>query len=249
MLKLTLFEIQRRWKMYLAVFFFYELANVLLALKLRPMMPISGGSDSELIAFVFLLGMAPLILVFVDAINSLRNEVKVSTRDLYFTLPNNAFEKVGSKLLISLVGFIGALSIFLVTTLMTFQFLTGEFIISDILHALQKNISDASYVFIYISVSYALLIGMIYLAIALYRSFFSQMKFGGVITFVLFLGVSYSVQKLGANITQFNIDSEMIRDSLELWRTSGADLAVQILSLLAVYGATSLLLEFKASFD
>lgn len=249
MLKLTLFELQRRWKLFAAVLFFYELANLALVFKLKSLMPLGMSMDSELIGFVVLLATAPVVLAFIDALNSLRLEAKQSTRDLYFALPNTAFSKIGSKLFISFATMVMASIISVVTVLATMQILTGEFVISDALKGIVENFSDVSFVLSYMGVSYTLLIGMIYLSFALFRSFFSQIKFGGMITFALFVGVSYVFEKIGQPFARLNFEEHFISDGLNLWASGGLSFGIQCLSLVAVYVLASLLFEHKASFD
>jgi hypothetical protein len=249
MLKLTLFEIKRRWKLFAAVFFFYELANLALIFKLKSLMPLSMNMDNELIAFVVILATVPMVLAFVDAVNGLRLEAKQSTRDLYFALPYTSFSKIGSKLFVALVSMLLAGLTSVITVLGTFQYLTGEFAISDALRALSENVADVSFVISYMTVSYTLFIGMIYLSFALFRSFFSQMKFGGAITFALFLGVSYVFEKLGQPFARFNVEQNFIPGTISLWTHGGLSFALQCLSLVVVYGLTCLLFEYKASFD
>jgi len=249
MLKLTWFEIQRRWKLFAAVLFFYELANFALVLKLKSILPLGSNMDNELIVFVFVLAMAPIVLAFVDAVNSMRLEAKQSTRDLYFALPNNGFSKVGSKLLISAVsmGLAGITST--ITVLGTMQVLTGEFVFSETMKLISEHLSDVSFILSYMAVSYTLLIGMVYLSYALYRSFFSQLKFGGVITFGLFVGVSYVFEKLGQPFSRFEGNNDFIIDGINFWASGGTSFAIQCLSLIVVYILSSLLFEYKASFD
>jgi len=249
MLKLTLFEIKRRWKLFAAVLFFYELANLALIFKLKSLMPLGMNMDNELIVFVVILAMAPIVLAFVDAMNSLRLEAKQSTRDLYFALPNNGFSKIGSKLLIASVTMTLAASLSIVTILATFQVLSGEFVIAEAINGLKENFRDVSFVLSYITISYALLIGMIYLSFGLFRSFFSQIKFGGVITFALFLGVSYVFEKIGQPFARFGFEESFIPGTISLWTHGGLSFAIQCLSLVVVYVLTSLLFEYKASFD
>lgn len=249
MLKLTLFEIQRRWKLFSAVLFFYELANLILVFKLKSLMPLGMNMDSELMAFVIILATAPMVLAFVDAMNSLRLEAKQSTRDLYFALPNTGFSKIGSKLLIAFVSMSLAGFTSIVTVLATFQYLTGEFAISEALKAVSENFMDVSFVLSYMAVSYTLFIGMIFLSFALFRSFFSQIKFGGVVTFALFLAVSYVFEKIGQPFARFNFEQNFIPGSMSLWTHGGVSFGLQCLSLVVVYVLTSLLFEYKASFD
>lgn len=249
MLKLTLFEIKRRWKLFAAVLCFYELANLALLFKLKSLMPLGMNMDNELIAFVVILAAAPIVLAFVDAVNGLRLEAKQSTRDLYFALPNTGFSKIGSKLFVSFVSMTLAGLTSIITVLGTMQYLTGEFAISETIKAISENFADVSFVVSYMAVSYTLFIGMIYLSFALFRSFFSQMKFGGVITFALFLGVSYVFEKLGQPFARFNIEQSFIPGTISLWSHGGMSFALQCISLVIVYGLTSLLFEYKASFD
>lgn len=248
MLKLTLFEIKRRWKLFVAVFFLYELANLALVYKLKSLMPLGMNTDNELIAFVVILAAVPVVLSFIDAVNGLRLEAKQSTRDLYFALPYSAFSKIGSKLLVSFVSMMLAGLTSVITVLATIQHLTGVFAISDAIRAISENLPDAIFVVSYLTVSYVLFIGMIYLSFALFRSFFSQMKFGGLITFALFIGVSYVFEKLGQPFTRFNFEQNVIPGSISLWSHGGISFAVQCISLVLVYGITSLLFEHKVSF-
>lgn len=244
-----LFELKRKWKLQLVVFFFYQLANVLLVMKLRTIMPFGGGMGNDLIAFVYLLGMTLPVLSFVDTVNSMRLEVKNPTRDLYFALPNNGFEKVGSKIVIGLVSMSLAGLSFVFTTLASTQYLTGDYVLYDFLKALGDHMNELTFMITMALVSYALLIAMIYLAFALFRSFFSQWKFGGLITFGLFIAINYVLQKVVEPFARFNIDVEFIGQTVNLWAIGANVLLLTTVVFTVVYALASVLFEYRANFD
>ncbi|MCK8060145.1 MULTISPECIES: hypothetical protein [unclassified Fusibacter] len=245
MLKLLVFELQKKWKVLLGAFGLYELANLILAVYLT-----SSGrikTSDEYIAFIFLLATCFWFAAIVDCINNLRLEAKRSTRDLYFSLPYSGFTKIGSKLILSTVVMTLASGIAAVTTLFTTEKLLNEPVFTEALKFMQMNLGNTSYILIASIFQIIFFIAMVYLSFAIYRAFFSQLKFGGFITFMIYLAINYLYFKLVGGLEVTGNDTTFM--TMSLWKTEWLELAVVGLSIMASYGITGYLFEKKANFD
>lgn len=251
MLKLIKFEIQRKWKYYLAALGLYELANILLILKIQSMNLVDMNMESASLGFFFLLGMVLPVLAFVDSVNTLRIEAKQPTRDLYFTLPYSGYEKIGSKLFVSGMSMMLALAGYVLTVLGSIEYLTQEPMMKPLLEAITKHFPDLSFMALITFVSYTLFIGMIYLSFGLFRSFFSQLKAGGLITLILFIAVTYLYNRYVGPLAEFNPQQTGLlpTESLHLWQSGGNVLAIQSISLAVIYALTGSLFENRVNFD
>lgn len=251
MLKLIQFEIQRKWKAHLLALGLYEIANLLLVLKIQSLNPGMTSMQNGMVAFVFLLGMVLPIVSFFDAVNSLRIEAKQSTRDLYFALPYSGYEKIGSKLLVSGISMMLAIGTYVITGLASVEFLSQEPILRELSDILVKQFSDLSFMVLMTFVSYTLFIAMIYLSFGLFRSFFSQLKAGGFITFVLFIAVTFLYNRYVGPLAEFAPHQNVIlvTDSLNLWKSGANVFAIQSVSLAGIYALTGYLFENRVNFD
>lgn len=207
MLRLLKYEMQRKWKMSLGVLIGYFVLYFAMTIKFSNQQFSIEQMPLQLVLFIILaaaLGVASVI----GAINNLRLEAKQNTRDLYFGLPMTAYSKVGSKVIVSLVEVAGATMIGGYTCLKAFEKLTGVKLWSLFLDELAKVPLDDLLITVFLQVTLGVMsILVVYLSFAIFRAFFSQVRFGGLITVIIYVGLNYLIGRYINPALNINFDS------------------------------------------
>ncbi|MCH4890546.1 hypothetical protein EZV73_23395 [Acidaminobacter sp. JC074] len=190
MIKLLKYEVIKKWKVSLSVLFAFFLTYFLALTKFKADGMMSFEEMPLRVLFFILLSGALCLLPFIGAINSMRLEVKNKTRDLYFALPLTAYKKIGSKVIIAALEMTVAYGVAVMTCFQAIESLTG--------FQLMNYFNDGSNSFSQVLVSlymqlvaYLLIVLIIYLSFAILRTFFSQIRFGGMITAVIYVVLMY----------------------------------------------------------
>lgn len=241
MIRLLKFEFLKKWKMSLGVLIGYFIIYFAALMKFKS----SGTYELETmgfgLVFFIVLSSGLFFAAGISAINSLRVEVKNSSRDLYFSLPLTAYTKVGSKLIVATVECLLASVIGVVATMKAFQSLTGVNVLQTFINEIkQLTLMENIFSVYLIVIGGLMLLLIIYLSFAIMRSFFSQVKFGGFVTVIIYVGLMYLCVKYA--FPHMSIQPGPIENSIP--------------SVLMMTGFTGLLFflvgflfEHKASFD
>lgn len=242
MLRLLKYEIQRKWKMSLGVLIGYFVIYFGLIIKFSSNSYSLEQMPLQLVLFI-ILAAGLFVASGIGAINNLRIEAKQNTRDLYFGIPMTAYTKIGSKVIISLAEVGGAIIIGGYTCVKAFENLTGVALWSMFLEELSNVPLDELILAVLLQISLGVMsILVVYLSFAIYRAFFSQVKFGGLITIVIYVLLNYVIGRyinpaLGMSLERFSEQT--------MWSV----LLKNLLFTGAVFGITGYLFEKKVSFD
>jgi hypothetical protein len=215
MIRLLKFEIQKKWKMSLGALLGYFLIYFGFLFKFRNDGLVSFEQMPFRLVFFILLASGLFFLAGIAAINSLRVEAKQSSRDLYFSLPLSAYTKIGSKVIVATVEATAAAVIGTLTCLRALEYLTGFAVMKQVF----EGIKEVAFVDLVASFYFQLVLGIlmlliIYLSFAIFRSFFSQVRFGGMITMVIYvllmyLNIRYVFPLM--SFTEFSLSSEWFK--------------------------------------
>ncbi len=255
MLRLLIFELQRKWKPALATVAAYLVLNYVLFLKLNDVISKStnlletatSGDLPEIAMFVFFLGFGVVVLALIDAVNNMRLELKKSTRDLYFSIPIGSFQVLGAKLIVSVIGIIASSVLSVLTIFYTVEKLVNYNFLEQIFSGIRTNLVNFSYMATEITLSISVIILLIYVTFAIYRSFFSQFKFGGIITIVIYALINYLYFRyLGQYI---ELDLETYGELGNLWVEGVWPFVALVVSNTVLFGFTGYLLERRVNFD
>lgn len=237
MIKLLKFEIIKKWKLSLGVLIGYFLIYFGAIIKFKSEGLVSFEQMPLQLVFFIILASTLGMAAFISGINSLRVEVKQSSRDLYFSIPLTAYAKVGSKLIIALVEMGLATVIGIFSCIKAMEQLTGFAVMKEFLKLIGEH-STSEFILMIVSqiVAVALSLLIIYLSFAIFRSFFSQVRFGGFITVIIYVVLMYL----------------HTRYVFPLINSDSGDL-VQVLLMTGytafIFGLVGFLFEKKVSFD
>ncbi len=246
MLKLTTFEIQQRWQTLAVSLGLYQLANIIIFWYIQSK-GLLEKSDGAILVTVFMLGGVIVCFSLLESVNALRLETKRATRDLYFSLPFSGYKKIGSKLLISILSIAIISVIAAATTLITIEAISQEGMIKALTEFISENMSQFLFICTIGLIQMLSFIATIYLALGIHRSFFSQFRFGGAITFAIYLGLNFAYVKVFGNFMVFN--SEDVSTGLSVWQAYWPQLATISAISLGAYGISGYLFDKRANFD
>jgi hypothetical protein len=244
MLKLLSFEIQKKWKMTLGVLLAYFVIYFGFYLKFKSDGILNLEEFGLQLLFFVLLGSALFFASVVGAVNNLRLEVKNSTRDLYFSIPMSSYSKIGSKVTVSLVEVFAAGIIASISATKAIESLTKTNLLSKFFEEVFNQPTD---VLIYFAstqlVQSILTLLIVYLSFAIFRSFFSQIKFGAIITIVIYVGLNYGLGKIVGLF--FSGLTEIGSTDLSAWLALGSFALFTVFIFLVV----GYLFQNRVSFD
>lgn len=244
MFKLLSFEIQKKWKMSLGILLAYFVLYFGFYFKFKSEGIFNLEEFGLQLLFFVLLGSALFFGALVGAVNNLRLEAKNNTRDLYFSVPISAYSKIGSKVIISLTEVFAAAAIASISATKAIESLTRTNLLSEFFEDLFNVPADVLIYFGTTQVIQAFLtLLIVYLSFAIFRSFFSQVKLGGLITLVIYVALNYGLGKI-VNLF-FSGLSDIGSTDLSAWLTLGGF----ALFTAFIFMVVGYLFENRVSFD
>ncbi len=255
MLRLIGFEIQRKWKMTMmalgAYFILMYIASLYVKKEIVEMgFQVLGGQSPDLpevTMLIFFMGFGLIVVSVIDAVNNMRLELKRTSRDLYFSIPISSFQMLGAKLFVSVVEVLVALSLGLLSIFYALEKIIGYKFIGEMFDGIFEYFVNFSYLATEIALSVSLLILLVYVTFAIYRSFFSQFRFGGIITLVIYVIIMYLYFKYIGQYIELNFSNEST--STNLWVLGIWPLIASITSNVVLFGLTGYMLERRVNFD
>ena len=148
-------------------------------------------SDDIFGIFVGFLLMAFGILYFIDIITLFRNDLFKQEGYMLFMTPHNGYKLLGAKLIFALleglfIALIYAAIVYLNANIMhmgpidfSFDGITGDIIFTGL---------KGLFLGVFMIVEFAL---TVYISFALFKSLFNNVRFKGLITFAIFLGINF----------------------------------------------------------
>ncbi len=249
MLKLLKFEVLKKRKAVIMSILAYLVVNFALVMKFKTDGPVS--LDGELafpLVILIVVASGFLLLAFIGAINNLRVETKNSSRDLYFSLPMSSYTKIAVKTIVSTIEILGAFLIAVIVYFQSFKILTGMNLLKTFLDGIDTAQMSNLFSSSIISVLYVIIsVLLVYLAFAIFRSFFSQIKFGELFTILIYVLINYLMIRYVFVHIGFSQIIKNAQESIE------PNVLMSLLSILGVTGVLFIivgyLFENKVSFD
>ena len=244
MFKLLSFEIQKKWKMSLGILLAYFILYFGFYFKFKSDGIFNLEEFGLQLLFFVLLGSALFFGAMIGAVNNLRLEAKNNTRDLYFSVPMSAYSKIGSKVIVSLTEVFAAAVIASISATKAIESLTRTNLLSNFFEEVFNQPVDVLIYFGTTQVIQAFLtLLIVYLSFAIFRSFFSQVKLGGLITLVIYVALNYGLGKI-VNLF-FSGLSDIGSTDLSSWLTLGGF----ALFTAFIFMVVGYLFENRVSFD
>lgn len=225
MLKLIKYEFVKKSKLLLILLVVAILANIGLVLALKD------------VGIALFLGFTPLALVILylyELIRTYSDDLNKKTGYMLFMTPNSGYKIIGSKLIFIItegaILFVSYL-IFVFFNLVGIAYkATGSF--SEIFYGIRQiinlvnsttvmqfgiNIGDLLLIVMMILTSAIVFALIVYSAMTIRKSIFSETKFGGLLSFIIFVIINYIYGKLYDVVSrafQFNVITERINTNI-----------------------------------
>ncbi len=227
MLKLIKYEFIKKSKLLLILLITAIIANLGAAIAL---------GDRGIGLFFGLTPFALIVLYLYELIRTYSDDLNKKTGYMLFMTPNSGYKIIGSKLIFIITeGIIlfASYIVFLAVNLCALALKAkGDF--SEITHAISElinavnsgviaqfgiNIGDILLIIIMILASAVVFALIVYSAMTIRKSIFSDIKFGGIISFVIFIILNIIYAKLASMVSvafQFNVIAERINTNLTM---------------------------------
>ncbi len=223
MLKLIKYEFIKKSKLLLILLVTAIIANIGIGLAFK---------EEGIALFLSLSSIALVILYLYELIRTYSDDLNKKTGYMLFMTPNSGYKIIGSKLIFIITeGLILFLSyfIFLFLNLVVIALrTTGDFSlimkgISEIINGFNSvvimqfgmNLGDILLIVIMLLISVIVFALIVYSAMTIRKSIFSNTKFGGLISFIIFIALNFIYGKLMNFIGeafQFDVLTKQIND-------------------------------------
>ncbi len=232
MLKLIKYEFIKKSKLLLILLISAILANLALGLAFK---------ETGIIVFLTLTPIIIIVLYLYELIKTYSDDLNKKTGYMLFMTPNSGYKIIGSKLIFivteGLILFVSYF-IFLILNLIGVtlkapgnfsQVISGamqiiEIVNSYIIVQFGINIGDMLLIVVMILVSVIVFALIVYAAMTIRKSIFSEIKFGGLLSFIIFIILNFIYGQLAdfvAEAFQFKMVTEQIYTNLTVTYPSG----------------------------
>jgi hypothetical protein len=233
MLKLIKYEFIKKSKLLLILLITAILANLAVAVAF---------GEYGIGLFLGLTPIALIILYLYELIRTYSDDLNKKTGYMLFMTPNSGYKIIGSKLIFiiteGLILFVSYLIFLFINICALALKATGDF--SEITHAVNEiinavnsgviaqfgiNLGDVLLIVLMILVSAIVFTLIVYSAMTIRKSIFSDIKYGGIISFIIFIGLNYVYGKLANLIStafQFEVITERINTNFAMTYPSSA---------------------------
>lgn len=213
MLNLIKYELIRKYKLFLITIFSSLGLNLYLLTK--------GASGS----FMFL-GLFPVViavLYIVDIIKMYGDDLNFKTGYMLFMTPNSGYKIIVSKLITAVLEGLIVLGLYFIIVLTNGAYIiyrTGADInISEILQIINHHFIDTLgfslyHIFLFLLTAVIFIIAFlttVYAAMTIRKSIFSEIKFGGILSFIIFLFINWIISRISLEFYKLiNSDNTII---------------------------------------
>lgn len=233
MLKLLKYEFIKKSKLLLILLVIAILANLAAAIAL---------GENGIGLFLGLTPFALIVLYLYELIRTYSDDLNKKTGYMLFMTPNSGYKIIGSKLIFiiteGVILFVSYIIFLMVNIVAVALKATGNF--SEITRAVNElikvinsgvvaqfgiNIGDILLIVIMILISAIVFALIVYSAMTIRKSIFSDIKYGGLISFIIFIVLNYIYGKLANFVSvafQFNIITEQINSNVTIAYPSAA---------------------------
>jgi len=232
MLKLIKYEFLRKYKLILMTIISAVIANLFLITKGV------SGSTSFLVFFPLVL----FILYVSDIIRMYSDDLNKKTGYMLFMTPNSGYKIIASKLITAVFEGLAILLLYFVFILLngTYIFYAAGVNFDEIMRSINSALSGSlglnlGHVFVFLLTALVFIIGFIvtvYTAITIRKSIFSEMKFGGTLSFIIFIGLNWVISFVSSKF--YSVLSPNYDYYMNLSAISVSELAVILFPIIAL---------------
>lgn len=205
MLKLIKYELVKKYKLALAALIISVSLNIFLITK--------GAAGSFMFLSFFPMVMA--IIYIGDIIKMYSDDLNKKSGYMLFMTPNSGYEIIVSKLITAVIEGLTILLIYFIYILINGAYIIyvsgADINFNEILNAVNSLVSgnfgfNLGHIFMFLLTALLFLISFIttaYTAMTIRKSIFSEIKFGGVLSFLIFILLNFAISKVSSGV--FNI--------------------------------------------
>jgi len=242
MFNLIKYEFLRKYKLILITIISALIINLFLITKGV------AGSSSFLVLFPLVLS----VLYISDVIRMFSDDLNKKTGYMLFMTPNSGYKIIVSKLVTAVLEGLAILILYFVFILLNgtyIVFTTGDYInFNEVLRAINMLLSGSlgfnlGHVFVFLFTILVFIIGFIvtaYTAITIRKSIFSEIKFGGLLSFIIFIGLNWIISFTSDKF--FSVLSPYYHSYANLNNISANELVIILFPIIAVSILQSILL-------
>lgn len=237
MLKLIKFEFLRKYKLLLMTLI------TSIALNILAISRGVGGSTMFLVLFPMVLS----VLYLVDIIKMYSEDLNKKTGYMLFMSPNSGYKIISSKLLTAVLEGFALLLMYFIFILVNGVFIAvsmgNEIDYSQIIRVVDNLLSGSfgfslGHVIVFLLAALTFLIAFIttvYTAMTIRKSIFSEIKFGGLFSFIIFLLINWGLSFISGKFFQvISPYYDSINTTASTGRVTSGGLAMIMLPMIAV---------------
>lgn len=248
MFKLLKYEFIRKYKLITITLVSAFLLNLYLLTR-----GIAGSSS-----FLILFPMVLSVLYVSDVIRTYSDDLNKKSGYMLFMTPNSGYKIIMSKLASAVIEGFGMLFIYFVFILINGAFIiyqTRSYIdinevMNDINTLLSGNIGiNLGHVFVFLFAVLVFAIGFIvtvYTAMTIRKSIFSEVKFGGLLSFIIFLGLNWVLTYVSGEF--YSLVSPQYDSFINVTSISASELLVMMFPVIAVSIIQSIILTLCSGY-
>lgn len=161
-------------------------------------------------AFLAAFPMVMAVLFIVDIIRMYGDDLNKKSGYMLFMTPNSGYKIIVSKLITAVIEGFAILLLYFIFIIINGAYIIfrsgGEFNFNDIIYAVNSLISGSfgfnlAHVFMFLLTALLFLISFLttaYTAMTIRKSIFSETKFGGALSFVIFLLLNWGISRISS---------------------------------------------------
>ena len=242
MFNLIKYEFLRKYKLILMTIISALIVNLFLITK-----GVAGSTS-----FLVLLPLVLSVLYISDVIRMYGDDLNKKSGYMIFMTPNSGYKIIVSKLVTAVLEGLAILLLYFVFILLngTYIIFTTENYINfnEVLRAINMLLSGSlgfnlGHVFVFLFTILVFIIGFIvtaYTAMTVRKSIFSEIKFGGLLSFIIFIGLNWITSFISGKF--FSVLSPYYDSYNNLNNVSANELVVILFPIIAVSMLQSILL-------
>lgn len=249
MINLIKYDFIRKYKLISIVLISSVLLNLLLIFKYD-----MQGS----IAFLGIYPFIMILLYVIDIIKMYSDDLNKKSGYMLFMTPNSGYKIIISKVITAILeGVAIALLYFLFIFINALYMLIRQnitLVMSEIIAAINNALSmslgfNLGHVFVFLAVALLFSISFIltvYTSITIRKSIFSEIKFGGFFSFIIFVVLNYLFSSISSNIQPLAFQNNTVITYGSLM--PAADMLISVLPLIALMSAEIIALALGSGY-
>lgn len=252
MLKLIKYEFIKKYRLFLIALAVAAIINIFAILK---------GSIAGSTIFLSVFPIVIAILYIVDVIKMYSEDLNKKSGYMLFMTPNSGYKIILSKVITAIIEGFGILLIYFIFIMLNGCYIVYETgipintseLISTINNILSGRIGfTLGHVFLILITALAFIINFIltvYTAITIRKSIFSEIKLGGFLSFIIFIGINWITSFTSSKfMSALSVISPYYNMDIDITQITVFDLGVMLIPIIGIIVVQSIILTIISGF-